>query len=138
MKVGFPVAQDAGLESSLYGHLASTPLFVIIDTDTEDVSPLTNCDPLAPETGCNTLKAVCSRSLDAMVVDGIGDGFLRILNGCGIDVYQAESTSVRENLTLFREKQLGKVEMLNSAAAGRCTSDDGTTHTCNHSHDEEE
>lgn len=138
MKVGFPVAQDAGVESSVYGHLASTPLFIVVDTESGVTSCFANGDPLAPDTGCNALKSVCSRSLDAMVVDGIGDGFLRILNNCGIEVFQAESASVRENLSLFKEQQLLKVEMLNSAEAGRCVSDDGTPHTCNHSHDEED
>lgn len=137
MKVGFPVAQDAGVESRLYGHLASTPLFVVVDTDSKETAGFANCDPLAPEAGCNALKAICSRSLDAMVVGGIGDGFLRILNGCGIEVFQAESASVRENLTLFKEQQLAKVEMLNSAAAGRCNDGEDSSHGCNHSHDDE-
>jgi predicted Fe-Mo cluster-binding NifX family protein len=140
MKVGFPVATDAGLESGLFGHFGSAPLFIAIDIDTEEISCFVNCDPLAPEAGCNALKSICSRSLDVMIVDGIGDGFLRILHGCGIEVFQAESASVRENLTLFNKKRLSKVEMLNSAEAGRCNSDDddGSAHTCNHSHDEEE
>ena len=138
MKVGFPVATDAGLESGIFGHFGSTPLFIAIDTDSEDVSCFPNCDPLAPEAGCNALKAICSRSLDVMIVDGIGDGFLKILHGCGIEVFQAESASVRKNFALFKEKRLSRVEMLNSAAAGRCGSDDGPPHTCNHSHDEEE
>jgi predicted Fe-Mo cluster-binding NifX family protein len=138
MQVGFPVATDAGLESELFGHFGSAPLFIAINTDTEEVSCFANCDPLVPEAGCNALKAIYSRSLDVMIVDGIGDGFLRILHGCGTEVFQAESASVRENLTLFKEKRLSKVKMLNSAEAGRCNSDDGTPHTCNHSHDEEE
>jgi predicted Fe-Mo cluster-binding NifX family protein len=138
MRVGFPVARDAGLESVIFGHFASAPLFMIVDTETEEVLHFVNCDPLAPEAGCNALKAVCSRSLDTMVVDGIGDGFLRILNGCGIEVFQAESARVGENLALLREQQLLKVAMLNSAQAGRCNEGEETSHGCNHSHDEEE
>lgn len=138
MKVGFPVAQDAGLESAIFGHFASAPLFITIDTDTEDMSQFANGDPLAPDAGCNALKAVCSRSLDAMVVDGIGDGYLRILNSCGIEVFQAESASLRENYALLKDQQLAKVEMLNSAEAGRCNDGEETSPGCDHSHDEEE
>ena len=138
MKVCFPVAQDAGLESSIYGHLGSTPQFIAIDTDSEEVSCFPNADPLAPERGCNVLKALCHHSLEAIIVDGIGDGFLQMLNGFGIEVFQAESASIRENLTMFKENQLSRVEMLNSKNAGRCNSDDDTPHTCNHSHDEED
>ncbi|NVN90781.1 MAG: NifB/NifX family molybdenum-iron cluster-binding protein [Desulfuromonadales bacterium] len=138
MKVCFPVAKDAGLESSIYGHLGSTPHFITIDTGSEEVSCFPNADPLAPEAGCNVLKALCHRSPEAIIVDGIGDGFLQMLKGFGIDVFQAESASVRENLTMFKEKQLSRVEILNSRSAGRCNSDDDTPHTCNHSHDEED
>lgn len=138
MKIGFPVAQDAGLDGVIFGHFASAPLFMTIDTETEEVVHFANCDPLAPEAGCDALKAVCSRSLDAMIVGGIGDGFLRILNGCGVEVFQAESASIRENFDLFREQQLLKVALLNSAQAGRCNEGEETSHGCNHSHDEEE
>jgi predicted Fe-Mo cluster-binding NifX family protein len=138
MKVCFPVATDAGLESGLFGHFGSAPLFITIDTETEELSDFANCDPMAPEAGCNALKAICSQSLNAMIVDGIGDGFLQILNSCGIEVFQAKSANIRENLTLFKKKQLSMVERLNSAESGRCTSEDGSAHTCNHSHDEEE
>lgn len=138
MKVCFPVAQDAGLESSIYGHLGSTPQFITIDTGSEEVSCFPNVDPLAPEAGCNVLKALCHRSPEAIIVDGIGDGFLQILKGFGIEVFQAESAGVRENLALFKENQLSRVEMLNSRNAGRCNSDDDTPHTCNHSHDGED
>lgn len=138
MKVGFPVASNDGLESCIFGHFGSAPLFLVTDSDTDEVSQFANSDPLAPESGCNALKALCHRSLGAMIVDGIGDGFLQMLNGFGIEVFQAETPSVRENITLFKDKKLSKVEMLNSKVAGRCTSEDGTAHTCNHSHDDEE
>ncbi len=137
MKVGFPVAQDAGLDSAIYGHFASAPLFLVVDTETEELSRFSNCDPLAPESGCNALKAVCGRRLDAMVVGGIGDGFLKILNECGIEVFQAESAGVSENVGRFKDQQLLKVVMLNSAAAGRCNDGEETSHGCDHSHDDE-
>ena len=138
MKVCLPVAKDAGLESSLFGHFGSAPLFVVIDTETDEASCIANCDPLAPEAGCNVLKALCNQHVDATIVDGIGDGFLQILNGFGIEVFQAQSLNIGENIALYKQKSLSGIEMLNSAEAGRCNSDDGTPHTCNHSHDEEE
>ncbi len=138
MKIGFPVANEAGLESGIFGHFGSTPLFMVVDGDSEACSYVPNCDPKAPEAGCNVLKALLNHKPDAMIVDGIGDGFLKILNDLNIRVYQALSPKIRENLNELREGRLSIVELLNSAKAGRCVSDDGTPHTCNHSHDEEE
>ena len=48
MKVCFPVIADAGMESTIYGHFASAPFFVIIDTDTRQSSVIANCDPHIP------------------------------------------------------------------------------------------
>lgn len=138
MKVCFPVAHDAGLESSIFGHFGSAPLFVVIDTETDEASCIANHDPLAPDAGCNVLKALCNQQVDASIVDGIGDGFLQILNGFGMEVFQAQSLNIGENIALYKQKSLSVIEMLNSEKAGRCTSDDEEPHTCNHSHDEEE
>jgi predicted Fe-Mo cluster-binding NifX family protein len=134
MKVCFPVAQDAGLESSIYGHLGTAPMFFVIDTETDETACMANLDPLAPETGCNVLKTLCSLNVDATIVEEIGDGFLRILNGLGIEVFQAQSLSVSENIALYKQKHLSVIEMLNSEKPEKCTSDIKGTHTCNHSH----
>jgi predicted Fe-Mo cluster-binding NifX family protein len=135
MKVCFPVGKDAGLESCLYGHFASAPLFIEIDTETDEVASLTNCDQLAPEAGCNPFNALVNRKLDAVIVDGIGDGYLRMLNSFGMRVLQAQFASVKDNIELLKQDALPEVEMLDSAEAGRCSDGEGE-HTCDHSHDE--
>jgi predicted Fe-Mo cluster-binding NifX family protein len=106
MKVCFPVGKDARLESRLHGHFASAPLFVEIDTDTNEVSSLPNCDQLAPEAGCNPFKALVNRHLDAVIVEGIGDGFLQMLNSFGIKVLQAQDSG-RTVRTTCRESSHG-------------------------------
>ncbi|HET6421716.1 MAG TPA: NifB/NifX family molybdenum-iron cluster-binding protein [Geobacteraceae bacterium] len=135
MRLCFPVGKDAGLESRLYGHFASAPFFMEIDTDTNKVSGLVNSDQFAPEAGCDPFKALASRRIDAVIVDGIGDGYLQALNSLGIRVFQAQSASVRENIELLIQNSLFEVEMLNSAEAGRCSDGEGE-HGCDHSHDD--
>ena len=131
MKICFPVIADAGLESTIYGHFASTPFFTIIDTETMHSSVIANCDRDNPFAGCNPFSALCRQQLDGIVVDSIGDDSVRVMNMCGFKVYRAGSPSVAENVALFESNALPEVEILQSHLEGRC-SDGESGHTCNH------
>lgn len=131
MNICFPVTSDAGMDSSIYGHFASSPFFVIIDTTTRQRSTIVNCDRDNPFAGCNPFSALRGRQLDGIVVDAIGDDAVRAMNLCGFSVYQASSTSVAENLELFVNGALHEVLVQQSHLEGRCTSDE-SGHTCNH------
>lgn len=131
MKICFPVIADAGMESMIYGHFASTPFFTIIDTVTLQSSTIANCDPAHPFAGCNPFSALSSQQLDGIVVGGIGDDSVRVMNMCGFKIFQAGSASVAENMALFESGGLPEVEVLQSHLEGRC-SDGESGHTCNH------
>jgi predicted Fe-Mo cluster-binding NifX family protein len=145
MKVCFPVIADQGLQSTIYGHFASAPLFLEIDTVTEDRTAIPNCDRLDPDAGCNPFKALAGRQLDGVIVGGVGDGLLQMLNMMGFRVFEAQMESVEENVELFVEGVLPEVEVQNSAEAGKCDgagseggcshSHDDAEHCCSHSHD---
>lgn len=138
MKVCFPVLRDEGVASTIYGHFASAPLFVIIDTETGTGSAVENCDRKNPGAGCNPFSALKGRQLDGIIAGGIGDDALRTMNLCGFRVFEAQSASIPENLDLFRSNALPEAIVLGSHLEGRCTDDDGTPRTCSHSHDTEQ
>jgi predicted Fe-Mo cluster-binding NifX family protein len=133
MKLCFPVATDAGLESALYGHFASAPLYVMIDTDTGCATAVANYDQLEPHAGCNPFKALINRQLDGVIVGGIGDGFLKMLNLLGLRVYQAQSESVKDNIELFKQNALDELQVQDSELEGMCSGSEGEHH-CNHTH----
>lgn len=135
MKVCFPVLHDDGVNSTIYGHFASTPLFSIIDTTSGTSSAVKNCDRKNPHGGCNPFSALKGRHLDAIVVGGIGDDALRMMNMCGFRVYEAHSASVAENLELFEKNALIEALVMDSHLEGRCGDEHGDSHGCNHSHD---
>jgi predicted Fe-Mo cluster-binding NifX family protein len=58
--------------------------------------------------------ALDGKSVDAMVVGGIGAGALSKLNAIGIRVYGAGATTVKENLALLREKKLQELSVHNA------------------------
>ncbi len=133
MRLGFPVVRDEGMDSRIYGHFASAPMFLSVDTETGEVISFENCDQQNPFAGCNPFKALVGRSLDNMIVSGIGDGYLELLNMMGMVVYQAESENVRENIDLFKKDALLQLEMQNSAEAGKC--EGAEEHGCSHDHE---
>ncbi|MEW5744643.1 MAG: NifB/NifX family molybdenum-iron cluster-binding protein [Nitrospirota bacterium] len=106
MNVCFPVQKDEGLESTVFNHFGSAPLFVVVDLETGAVSTIVNKDQHHAHGACNPLKALDSRKVDAVVVGGIGGGALNRLNQSGIRVYRADAASVKENVARLQAQQL--------------------------------
>lgn len=124
MKVCFPVEANNGLESNVYGHFGSAPVFVVFNTETEKVATIANQD-LGHEHGmCNPVQALNGQMVDAIVVGGIGGGAINKLNQMGIKVYKAVEGSIAVNIKLFKEDKLS--EMNASHACG------GHAGACNH------
>lgn len=121
MKVCFPVLRDEGGASTVYGHFASAPLFLVLDTATGEGSAIANCAPGRPFAGCDPFSALRGRQLDGIVVDAIGDDAVRAMNLCGFTVYRAASASVAENLRLLENRALPEVALLQSHREGRCS-----------------
>ena len=102
MKVCFPVEENQGLDSQVYGHFGSAPGFVVVDTTTSEVTAINNSDRIHQHGACNPVAGLDGHQVDAIVVGGIGGGALQKLNRAGMRVFQAEEGTVTENIALFR------------------------------------
>lgn len=122
MKVGFPVQQDEGVESMVYGHFGSAPVFIVVDTEGQGVQRLDNQGLHHVHGACNPVMALGGQRIDALIVGGIGGGAITRLNAMGVKVYQAQAETVRENLVLLKERQLQEISMQNACRAheGEC------------------
>ncbi len=116
MKVCFPVSKVEGMESKVYGHFGSAPVFVVVDTVNNDVTTINNGDQHHAHGACNPLKALDNQHVDAIVVAGIGGGALNRLNQSGIKVFQAQAPTVRENILLLRDRSLPEFAMQHTCA----------------------
>ena len=106
MRIAFPVSEDRGLESPVYGHFGSAPLFVVLDSSNGVVESIGNTDAHHVHGQCQPLKALGGTPVDMVVVGGIGAGALMKIQGQGIRVFRAVEGSVGENLDLFKKGQL--------------------------------
>jgi len=117
MKVGFAVQTNQGMESVVYDHFGSAPAFIIVDTEGKEVVTVNNRDLYHVHGACNPVMALDGKSVDAMVVGGIGAGALTKLNASGIRVYGAGASTVKENLSLLSENKLQELSVVNACRA---------------------
>lgn len=136
MKICFPVAIDNGINSELFSHFSSAPLFLIIDTESSEVEAVDNCDAREPMKGCNPFAALQGRSLDAIVADAIGDAIHQTMNMCGFRVFGATSANLQQLIEALKGDKLEEIEPFYSQDAGRCG--DEEEGGCDHDHHEEE
>ena len=116
MRICIPVETDRGMDSVLYGHFGSAPLFLVVDTDTMTSEAIDNRDDEHVHGGCNPVNTLNGHNVDALVVSGIGPNAVRMLNMSGIRVYMAQDETVRKNAELMKESALAEI-----SESGCCT-----------------
>jgi predicted Fe-Mo cluster-binding NifX family protein len=126
MKICFPVQHDNGIESAVYSHFGSAPVFVVFDTDTSSVASIGNRDQHHTHGACNPMKALDNQKVDAVVVGGIGAGALTRLNQMGITVHRSQGETIRENISLFQAKSLPVLTV--QGCCGGHSNDGGCAH----------
>ncbi len=106
MKICFPVLTAKGIKSEVYGHFGSATAFVIVDTESTDITTINNSDQHHAHGACSPMKALNNQSVDAVVVAGIGQGALSRLSQSGIKVFQAQAPTVKENIEILKAQSL--------------------------------
>ncbi len=106
MKIAFPIQDNKGLASAVFGHFGSAPHFIIVDSISGTFEAFGNPDREHQHGRCQPLKALGGKPVDAVVVGGIGAGALLKLNAAGIRTYRAVEGTVNENLELIQSGAL--------------------------------
>jgi len=109
MRLCFPVEADNGVDSAIFGHFGSAPLFIVYDTESEKIDMIDNGNLEHVHGQCSPLQALDGNMIDAIVVGGIGAGAIQKLNAMGIIVYQACQGTVKSNLDLFKSNSLSEI-----------------------------
>ena len=117
MKIAIPVAEYLGLESRVYGHFGSAPVFALVDTASMSVESIDNRDHAHVHGACSPMKALAGARPDAVIVGGIGTGALLGLRAAGIKVYRAVDGTVADAIRHLLAAELSEIEE-NGACAG--------------------
>jgi predicted Fe-Mo cluster-binding NifX family protein len=111
MKLCFPIETNNGIDSTVYGHFGSAPLFILYDTELEKINTIDNGNLEHVHGQCSPLQALDGNAIDALVVGGIGAGAINKLNAMGIRVFQASQDTVKANLDLFKSNSLKEISL---------------------------
>lgn len=106
MRICIPVSENKGIESSPYNHFGSAPEFLVVNLDGEVVEVINNGDLNHEHGKCQPLKALANKSVDVVIVRGIGAGAIAKLNSLGTKVFKGVEGNVRDNIDLLKENKL--------------------------------
>jgi len=113
VKACIPVAKDHGLSSVVFPHFGSAPVFLVVNTDTGDVSAHAN--PAANTSGrSHALDAIGEDKVDVAVVGNIGAGAIDRFRAQGIPVYRAVRSTVAQVVSALQAGMLPEID------AGTC------------------
>lgn len=129
MKICFPVAAAQGVESTVYDHFGSARQFVVVDSETGQLTAIDNRDLGHQHGACNPVGALGGHDIEVIVVGGIGAGAMAKLQQVGIQVFRAQAATVRENLELFKS---GAFNTSLTPSCGGHQHTDGHSHSCSH------
>ncbi len=110
MKICVPVERFNGMESAVFGHFGSAPMFALFNTETGELSVIDNRDEHHVHGACNPVMALGGNLVDAVIVGGIGRGALIRLMQSGIRVYRAEAASLGENIGMLQDRKLPEIQ----------------------------
>lgn len=132
MKVCFPVREDRSVQSEVYGHFGSAPMFVMADTETGETTAVLNPNASHEHGACNPVGALSGHEVDCVVVGGIGGGALMRLAGAGIRVYKAGAKTVEENMALLHSGGLVEFAPGHTCASSASSASRGRGGGCSH------
>jgi len=109
MKLCIPVEADRGMQSPVFGHFGSAPVFAVHDTETGDTTFTENENEHHAHGGCQPLAALDDRAVDAIVVGGIGARAVMRLNAQGIKVYRAVPGTLADAVDAWKAGRLAEI-----------------------------
>jgi len=132
MKICFPVIRNEGAESQVYDHFGSAPLFLVADTEKNEITEQINQDLGHQHGRCMPIKALAGKEVDAIVVGGIGRGALSGLQQAGLKVYLAQAGTVADNLVAIMSGELAELTPDMTCAGHGHEHGHGHTHGSHH------
>jgi predicted Fe-Mo cluster-binding NifX family protein len=109
MKVCIPVNRAHGLESRVHEHFGSAPVLLIVETESMKVEVLQNQNHRHKHGKCNPVASLTGKSIDTVIVGGIGGQALERLNQNGIAVYKSEPGIVANAITALKDNRLAEI-----------------------------
>lgn len=104
------------LDSMIDERFGRTSYFIMANTDSNEFEVFENENlNSAHGTGVQVAQFVAGKGIQALITGNIGPNAIKVLKESGIDVFRANSMTVRQALKSFSE---GKLEQISGATKG--------------------
>lgn len=97
MRICFPIEKDDGLASTIYGHFGSAPMFLLVDTESNQATAISKTAHHS-HCACKPVGALSGQQVDSIVVGDIGVAARIQLQSLGLRIFKAQGATVRENI----------------------------------------
>jgi len=123
MRLCIPVAADQGMDSPVFGHFGSAPMFAIHDTESGETVFTDNGNEHHAHGHCQPVGALGDQAVDAILVGGMGGHAVSRLSAAGIKVYRAAPGTLADAVEAWRAGTLEEI-----TAEGACAHHGGCAH----------
>ena len=120
MRICIPTETNEGKSAKVYEHFGSAPYFTIVDTEKDSVEVIDNTNQHHAHGMCHPMKALISKSIDAVVTGGMGARAVQGLNQGGIKAYRAIPGTVADIVSQFTKGGLEEITVNNACAQHGC------------------
>ena len=115
----FTVRKNEGLESVVYDHFGSAPVFLIVDTEEDSLTAVKNKATHHPQGACTPIEDLVNMQIDAVVTGAIGSGAIMKLHLEGIKVYRPAKATIKHNLDLLMTGDLREFTLDHACSGGK-------------------
>ena len=105
-----PTRGDAGVEDRVFEHFGSAPYFTLYDSDSEDVTVLSNRNAHHSHGTCHPMVQLARHKIDCVICTGMGRRAIEALNSEGIKIYHADSKEVSAVINQIKEDKLTEMD----------------------------
>lgn len=118
MKIAIPV-DEKNLESTVCVSFGRTPYFLIYDMSDDAYTFIDNSAATSQGgAGIKAAQNVVDQKVNALLTPRCGENAYEVLSGAKVSLYKTSGTSIKENITLFKESRLPILSEVHSGFHG--------------------
>ncbi len=98
MIIAIPVMENKGMESVVYGHFGSAPMFAFYNTETNSAEFIENKNDNHGEGQCTPTVLISDKAANFVITQGMGRRAVSSLNSIGVKVLLAEDAATLKDV----------------------------------------
>lgn len=120
MKLCIPVTEMNGVNSSMSGHFGSAPIFLVYDTDSGKMNPVSNKTSEHEHGACMPVPTMVSAGVNVVLCGGMGARAAMLLANSGIKAFRVTAKTAGEAIELYNNGTMEEITASNACMHHTC------------------